>query len=86
MRRIFWDFCIGPLHVPVFGFELVEIFLIKKRLPDSRSRGVDKIAYRYNFFQTFKEINGDSTLHPWLLFCQPGLLKGWFSHLKLRKI
>jgi hypothetical protein len=26
----------------------------KKRLSDSPSRGVDKIAYRYNFFQTFK--------------------------------
>jgi hypothetical protein len=86
MSRIFLGFCIGPLHVPVFGFELVEIFLIEKRLPNSRSRGVDKIAYEYNFFQTFKKINGDSTLHPWLLFCLLDLVKGWFSRLKFRKI
>jgi hypothetical protein len=26
----------------------------RKRLPNSPSQGVDKIAYRYNFFQTFK--------------------------------
>jgi hypothetical protein len=26
----------------------------RNRLPDSPSRGVDKSAYRYNFFQTFK--------------------------------
>jgi hypothetical protein len=53
MRRIFWGFCInlfgiGPLHFistqSDFGFEFAEI--IKKQ--------VDKIAYRYNFFQTFK--------------------------------
>jgi hypothetical protein len=29
-----------------FGFEFAEIFVIEKR--------VDKNAYRYNFFQTFK--------------------------------
>jgi hypothetical protein len=61
--RIFWDFCInrfgiGHLHYisssSDFGFEFTEIFVIEKRLPDSLSRGVDKIAYRYNFFQTFK--------------------------------
>jgi hypothetical protein len=55
MRRNFWGFCInrfgkGPLHYVSsrsdFGFEFVEIFLIEKRLPDSPSRGVDKIAYR----------------------------------------
>ncbi len=55
------------------------MFVIEKRLPDSPSRGVENIAYSYNFFQTFKEINDDSTLHPWLLFCQIDLLKGWFS-------
>jgi hypothetical protein len=63
MRRIFWVFCInrfgiGPLHYfssrSDFGFEFAEIFVIEKRLPDSPSLGVDKNAYRYNFFQTFK--------------------------------
>jgi hypothetical protein len=63
MRRIFWGFCInrfdiGPLHYVLsrsnFGFKLAEILVIEKRLPDLPSRGVDKIAYRYNFFQTFK--------------------------------
>ncbi len=63
MRRIFWGFCINrfgidPLHyVPSrsdFGFEFAEIFVIEKRLPDSPSWEVDKIAYRYNIFQTFK--------------------------------
>jgi hypothetical protein len=67
------------------GFVFAEIFVIEKRLPDSPSRGVDKSAYRYKFFQTFKQINGDSTLHPWLLFCQIDLLKGWFSRLKSGK-
>jgi hypothetical protein len=61
MRRIFWGFCInwfsiGPLHCVSsrsdFGFEFAEIFIIEKRLPDSPSQGVDKIAYRYNFFQS----------------------------------
>jgi hypothetical protein len=37
-----------------FGFEFAEIFVIDKGLPISPSRGVDKIAYRYNFFQAFK--------------------------------
>ncbi len=65
MRQIFWDFCInrfciGPLQYVSsysdFGFEFAEIFVIEKRLHNSSSRGVDKIAYayRYNFFQTFK--------------------------------
>jgi hypothetical protein len=63
MRRIFWGFCrnwvlIDPLHYlssrSAFGFEFAEIFVIEKRLPDSLSRGDDKNAYRYNFFQTFK--------------------------------
>jgi hypothetical protein len=58
MGRIFLGFCInrfgiGPLHYVLscsdFGFELVEIFVIKKPLPDSQSLGVDKNAYRYNF-------------------------------------
>ena len=60
MRRIFWGFCrnwvlIDPLHYlssrSAFGFEFAEIFVIEKRLPDSPSRGVDKNAYRYNFFK-----------------------------------
>jgi hypothetical protein len=59
-RRIFWGFCInrfgiGPLQYissrSNFGFEFAEIFVIEKRLPDSPSRGVDKNAYRYKFFQ-----------------------------------
>ena len=63
MRRIFWGFCrnwflIDPLHYfssrSDFGFEFAEIFVIEKRLRDSPSRGVDKNAYRYNFFQAFK--------------------------------
>jgi hypothetical protein len=37
-----------------FSFEFAEIFVIERRLPDSPSRGVDKNAYRYNFFQVFK--------------------------------
>ncbi len=37
-----------------FGFEFAEIFVFEKRLPVSVRRGVDKIAYRYNYFQTFK--------------------------------
>jgi hypothetical protein len=43
------------LHFEPFRFrlEFVEIFVIQKRLPDTPSRGVDKITYRYNFFQTF---------------------------------
>ncbi len=61
MRRIFWGFCInrfgiGPLHyVSDFGFEFGEIFVIEKQLPDSTSQGIDKIAYRYNFFQPFNK-------------------------------
>jgi hypothetical protein len=66
MRRIFWGFCIywiliDPLHYlwsrSDFGFEFPEIFLIEKRLPDSpsRGRGVDKIAYRYNFFKSLNK-------------------------------
>ncbi len=61
MRRIFWGFCIkrfgiSPSHYVSsrsdFSLEFSEIFVIEKRLPDSPSRGVDKIAYGYNFFQT----------------------------------
>jgi hypothetical protein len=51
-------FGIGPLQYILrrsdFGFEFAEIFVIEKRLPDSASRGVDKNAYRYKFFQAFK--------------------------------
>ncbi len=63
MNRIFWVFCInrfgqGPLHYissrSDFGFEFAEIFVFEKRLPVSVSRGVDKIAYRYKYFQTLK--------------------------------
>ncbi len=36
------------------GFVFAEIFVIEKRLFDSPSRGVDKNAYRNNFFQIFK--------------------------------
>jgi hypothetical protein len=62
-RRIIWGFCInrfgvGPLHYissrSDFDFEFAEIFLIEKRLPELSSQGVDKIAYRYKCFQTFK--------------------------------
>jgi hypothetical protein len=91
MRRIFWGFCInrfgiGPLHYVLsrsdFSFEFSEIFVIEKRLPDSSSRGVDKIAYRYNFFKPLNKSMVNSTLHTWLLFCQIVLIKGWFSRLK----
>jgi hypothetical protein len=70
MRRIFWVFCrnwlaMSPLDYlssrSAFGFVFAEIFVIEKRLPDSPSRGVDKNAFRYNFFQTFKSVNGNST-------------------------
>ncbi len=53
MKRIFWGFRInrfriGTLHYVSsrsdFGFEFAEIFVIKKRLPDSLSRGDYKIA------------------------------------------
>jgi hypothetical protein len=49
MMRIFWGFCrnwvlIDPLHNllsrSAFGFEFAEIFVIKKRFPDSASRRV----------------------------------------------
>jgi len=44
---------IDPLHYlsssSDFGFDFAEIFIIEKQLPDSPSRGVGKIAYRYNF-------------------------------------
>jgi hypothetical protein len=70
MRRIFWGFCrnwlaMSPLDYlssrSAFGFVFAEIFVIEKRLPDSPSRGVDKNAFGYNFFQTFKSVNGNST-------------------------
>ena len=68
MNRIFRVFCInrlglGPLHYfssrSDFGFEFAEIFVIEKRLPDSPSQGVDKNAYRYNFFQVFNPNEND---------------------------
>jgi hypothetical protein len=63
MNRIFRVFCInrfglGPLHYILrrfdFGFKFAEIFVFEKQLPVSVSRGVNRIAYRYNYFQTFK--------------------------------
>ncbi len=63
MNRIFRVFCInrfglGPLHYMLsrsdFVSEFAEIFVFEKRLPVSVSRGVDKIAYRYKYFQAFK--------------------------------
>jgi hypothetical protein len=63
MNQIFRHFCknrigLGPLHYissrSDFGFEFAEIFVIEKRLPESVSRGVDKITYSYKYFQTFK--------------------------------
>jgi hypothetical protein len=63
MRRIFWGFYINRSGIGTllyvlshsdFSFEFSEIFVIEKQIPDSLSQGVAKIAYRYNFFQTFK--------------------------------
>ncbi len=63
MNQIFGGFCInrfglGPLNYissrTDFGFEFAEIFVFKKRLLVSVSRGVDKIAWSIFFFQTFK--------------------------------
>ncbi len=63
MRRIFWGFCRNrflksPLHYlssrSDFGFEFAEIFILEKRLPNSLSRGVDKIACRI-FFKPLKK-------------------------------
>jgi hypothetical protein len=63
MNRIFRVFCInrfslGPLHYissrSDFGFEFAEIFIFEKRLPISVSQGVNKITYRYKYFQSFK--------------------------------
>jgi hypothetical protein len=91
MNRIFRVFCInrfglGPLHYisscSDFGFELAEIFVFEKRLPVSVSWGVDKIAYRYKHFQTFKLFYFDSKLHPWLIFGQINPLKACFNRLK----
>ncbi len=53
-NRIFRDFCInrfgiGPLHYISsrfdFGFEISEIFIFEKRLPDSTIRGVGDSPY-----------------------------------------
>jgi hypothetical protein len=52
-------FGIGPLHYissySDFGLEFVEIFVIEKRLPDSPSRGVDKIVIDTIFFKPLNE-------------------------------
>jgi hypothetical protein len=45
-----------------FGFEFAEILVIKKQLPDSPSRGVNKIAYRYIFY--FKPLNKSMVIVP----------------------
>jgi hypothetical protein len=93
MNQIFRGFCInrfglGPLHYisshSDFGFEFAEIFVFEKRLPVSVSRGVYKIAYKYNYFQTFK-YNFDSKLHPWLICGQNDTLKACFNRLKYWK-
>jgi hypothetical protein len=67
MRRIFWGFCrnwfhIDPLHYlssrSDFGFELAEIFVMEKRLPDSVTRGVGDSPTRgvgELFFKCLKE-------------------------------
>jgi hypothetical protein len=80
MRRIFWGFCrnwvlIDFLHYlssrSAFGFKFAEIFVIKKRLPDSAnrrlfesaSRGVDDSATRRvgeSAFECLKEKLGES--------------------------
>ncbi len=58
--RVFYinRFGLGPLHYissrSDFGFEFGEIFVFEKRLPVSVSQEVEKIAYRYKYFQTFK--------------------------------
>jgi hypothetical protein len=56
MRRIFWGFCInqfgiGPFHLTLH-FEPFR-FWLRIHGPYSPSQGVNKIAYRYNFFKTF---------------------------------
>ncbi len=70
MRHIFWvfsrnQFLMSPLYYlsshSDFGYEFAEIFVIEKRLPDSPSRGVDKIAYRYNILQNAKNIRDNNT-------------------------
>jgi hypothetical protein len=72
MRRIFWGFCrnwflIDPLHYlssrSDFGFEFVEIFIIKKGLPNSASRGVDDSQTQRvgeSAFECLKEKLGES--------------------------
>jgi hypothetical protein len=72
MRRIFLGFgrnwvLIDPLHYlssrSAFGFEFAEIFIIKKRLSDSASRGVDHSPTRRvweSAFECLKEKLGKS--------------------------
>jgi hypothetical protein len=83
MNQFFRCFCInrfglGPLHYLLshsdFGFKFSEIFVFENRLPALVSRGVDMIAWSIHFLKTF-EFYCDSTLHPWLIFCQIGPLK-----------
>jgi hypothetical protein len=51
----------------VSGFEFAEIFVIEKQHPDSPSRGVDKIPYRYNFFKPLNQ--SMLVVHCKLIFC-----------------
>jgi hypothetical protein len=78
MRPIFRCFCInwfgiGPLQYissrSDFGFEFAEIFVIEKRLPDSPSREVDKIAYTVDTI-FFKPLNKSMVIVHYI----PGLL------------
>jgi hypothetical protein len=65
------------LIISLFGggggtFELkgsAEIFVIEKRLPDSPSRGVNKIAYRYNIFKPLNKSIVIVHYIPGLFFC-----------------
>jgi hypothetical protein len=73
MRRIFWGFCrnwflIDPLHYlsghSDFGFEIAEIFIVEKQLPDSPSRGVAMVSRGVaiqiflNLSSIFRTLNG----------------------------
>jgi hypothetical protein len=91
MNRCFRFFCItwfglGPLNYQSsrsdFGFKFAEIFEIEKLLPASVIAGSRQDCLEYSFFQTNKQTNFDSSLHPWIIFCQIGHLKAFFSRLK----
>jgi hypothetical protein len=84
----FLGFCInrlgiGPLHYisscSDFGFEFAEIFVIEKRLHVSPSRGVDKNAYRYNFFQTLNKSMVIAHYITWQVGASPTLRLAEFS-------